>query len=374
MDSTDKVVRLIEECRVIGIDIARPNINLCDFRFTVADDRAINYGLGAVKGLGEAVIQVLVTERNANGPYQDIFDLCCRNDAHKLNKRALEALIKSGALDCLGATRRGMTGIVGRALQISEQQAKAAAVGQGDMFGLGGDDPAVENLDTEAWRSAVAAPEWPDKELLTWEKETLGLYLSGHPIDRYESEISGLCTCRLADLKPGKKRRVVGLIVGVRMTKSRRGQMAIVTLDDKTARVEVTIFSKVLEECLDRVVTDRVCVVIGDCTLDDFSGELSIKAETLLGLDDARNLYASSLLLKLDSTTKNGKLEYLKKALTNFAPGVCPVTIEYANNCARARLRLSDEWRVAISDTLLEQIEADFGVDVAKIEYQAGSE
>jgi len=369
MDSTDKVVRLIEECRVIGIEVAPPNINTCDFRFTVANDHAINYGLGAVKGLGEGVIQTVVSERAAGGPYRDIFDLCCRNDARKLNKRALEALIKAGALDCLGATRRGMAAITERALQVSEQQAKAAAVGQGDMFGLGGDSPASGDLDAEAWSGAIAAEEWPDKELLTWEKETLGLYLSGHPIDRYENEVSGLSTCRIADLKPGKNRRVVGLIVGVRMTKSRRGQMAIVTLDDKTARVEVTIFSKLLEECLDRVVTDRVCVVIGDCTLDDFSGELSIKADSVLGLDDARNQYASSLLLKLDSSFANGKLDQLKQALSSYAPGECPVTIEYANSCASARLRLSDQWRVAISENLLEHFHTHFDEVAARIEY-----
>lgn len=372
MDSTDKVVRLIEECRSIGVEVVPPNINSCDYRFTVANDAQIYYGLGAVKGLGEGVIQALAQERSENGVYGNIFDLCCRNDARKLNKRALEALIKAGALDCLGASRRGMATLSNRAIQVAEQQAKAAAVGQSDMFGLGGgggDEKATDNLDAEAWQGAIEAPEWPDKELLTWEKETLGLYLSGHPIDRYESEIAGLCTCRLADLKPGKKRRIVGLIVGVRMTKSRRGQMAIVTLDDKTARTEITIFSKVLEQCLDRIVVDRVCVVIGDCAHDEYRGELSLRAETVLGLDDARNQYASSLLLKLDSSSAGNKLEQLKQSLTNYSPGGCPVTIEYVNGSASARLRLSDQWKVAVSDNLLEHFQQHFGEDAATIVY-----
>jgi DNA polymerase-3 subunit alpha len=297
--------------------------------------------------------------------------LCCRNDAKKVNKRALEALIKAGALDSLGASRRGMASISARAIQIAEQQAKAAAVGQGDMFGLGSSDAnaETEDLHTEAWQIAVATPEWPDKELLTWEKETLGLYLSGHPIDRYEDEISGLSSCRLADLKPGKQRRVVGLIVGVRMTKSRRGQMAIVTLDDKSARVEITIFSKVLEQYLDRIVNDRVCVVIGDCEFDDFSGEHRIKADSILGLDEARNQYAKCMLLKMDSAFENGQLERLKESLSTYAPGKCPVTVEYSNGCAVARLRLADEWRVAISDNLLEHFAAQFGEGAARVVY-----
>ena len=369
MDSTDKVVRLIEECRVIGIDVARPDINTCDYRFTVADTTTIRYGLGAVKGLGEAVIRSIVTERAENGPYRDIFDVCCRNDARKLNKRALEALIKAGALDCLGATRRGLASISAHAIQVSEQQARAAAVGQGDMFGLGDDREDAPNVDAEAWARALATEEWPDKELLGWEKETLGLYLSGHPIDRYEHELCGLSTCRLADLKPGKQRRVVGLIVGVRMTKSRRGQMAIVTLDDKTARAEITVFSDVLDACLDRIVNDRMCMVIGDCTLDEFTGEHAIKADMVLGLDDARNEYASALKLTLDSKFENGKLDTLKSTLKAYGPGRCPVTIEYANGCATARLRLSDDWRVTISDGLLEHCEAQFGENTAQIEY-----
>jgi DNA polymerase III subunit alpha len=295
--------------------------------------------------------------------------LCCRNDARKLNRRALEALIKAGALDCMGVSRRGLASIASHAIQISEQQAKAAAVGQSDMFGLGEESPATGTVDAETWQRAAAMEEWPDKELLTWEKETLGLYLSGHPIDRYDTEISGLSTCRLADLKPGKARRIVGLIVSVRMVKSRRGQMAIVTLDDKTARAEVTIFSKVLEECLDRIVVDRVCVIIGDCAVDEFSGEHSIKADKVLGLDDARNEYASSLLISLDSTFENGKLAELKRTLSSYSPGGCPVTVEYANACARARLRLSDEWRVAVSDSLLEHFAQQFGDNTARIEY-----
>ncbi len=373
MDSTDKVVRLIEECRLIGIEVASPDINACAYRFTVANDARIYYGLGAVKGLGEAVIQALVAEREAGGPYRELFNLCSRNDAKKINKRAVEALIRSGALDCFGASRRGMTSIAIRAGQIAEQQARAVAVGQSDMFGLGdvndGSADRVHHLDLEAWELATATPEWPDKELLTWEKETLGLYLSGHPIDRYSDEIEGLSNCRLSNLKPGKQRRVIGLIVGVRMTKTRRGQMAVVTLDDKTARTEVTIFSKVLDEYLDRIVSDKVCVVTGECTLDAFSGEHAMKAETVLSLDEARNQYARSLVLRIGSKLDNARLEFLKHSLSSCTPGGCPVLIEYTNGTAIARLRLSDEWQVSISDMLLEQFHTQFGEESVSVEY-----
>lgn len=368
MDSTDKVVRLIEECRHFDIDVQNPDINACNFRFTVANDSTIRYGLGAIKGVGEAVLAVLTEQRDEAGAYQDLFDLCCRNDGKKINKRVLESLVKAGAFDSFGATRRGLTSIVSRAVQVAEQQAKAAAVGQEDMFGISSGQAENSTVTLEEWAKAVETPEWPDKDLLTWEKETLGLYLSGHPIDRYDKELAGLSNIRLKDLKPGK-RRVVGLVVSVRMVKGRRGQMAIVTLDDKTARAEATVFSDVLQDCVDRLSPDSVCVIEGKCQLDDFSGEHSIQAERVLGLDEARNQYAENLLLKIDKPLDNGEAENLKGVLSGASGGSCPVTIEYQQKNALARMRLSDSWRINLSDQFLEHVSARYGDDCVRVEY-----
>ena len=370
MDSTDKVVRLIEECRNFGITVENPDINLCNFRFTVADDATVLYGLGAIKGVGQAVLDVLAAERDANGKYQDLFALCCRNDGKKINKRVLESLIKAGALDCFGATRRGLTSIVARAVQVAEQQARALAVGQEDMFGIASSQHRDEDtaVTAEDWGKAVQTPEWPDKDLLSWEKETLGLYLSGHPIDRYDGELAGLSNVRLKDLKPGK-RRVVGLIVSVRMVKGRRGQMAIVTLDDKTARAEVTIYSEVLQDCVEHLSPDSVCVIEGKCQYDDFSGQHAILAEHVLGLDEARNRYAENLLLKIGTPLAADDTENLKGMLTGAKGGNCPVTIEYEQQQALARVRLSDQWRINLSDQFLDHVAARYGVNCVRVEY-----
>lgn len=370
MDSTDKVVRLIEECRYFGIDVENPDINLCDFRFTVGDRETILYGLGAIKGVGQAVLDVLVSERLENGKYRDLFDLCCRNDGKKINKRVLESLIKAGALDCFGATRRGLTSIVTRAVQVAEQQAKASSVGQEDMFGIAHNDrqDPGEAVTAEDWAKALQTPEWTDRDLLGWEKETLGLYLSGHPIDRYENELAGLSNVRLKDLKPGK-RRVVGLIVSIRMVKGRRGQMAIVTLDDKTARAEVTIFSEVLQDSIDRLSPDKVCVIEGKCQFDDFSGEHTIQAERVLGLDEARNQFAENLLLRIEQPLAADDTENLKGILSGAKGGNCPVTIEYEQNQASARMRLSDQWRINLSDQFLDHVASRYGVNCVRVEY-----
>ena len=367
MDSTDKVVRLIDECRQLGIAVAPPDVNACAYRFTVADAGSIRYGLGAVKGIGETAIEALVAGRQ-KGPYRDLFDLCRRNDSRKLNRRVLEALVKAGALDCFGASRRGLVCVLDRAMQAADQEAKAIAIGQSDLFGVVASDPEMSAVDRSAWAEALAAEEWSDEELLKSEKETLGLYLSGHPIDRYDGEIAGLAGARLADLKPGK-RRVAGLVVALRFMKSRRGRMAVLTLDDKTSRIEATVFNDVLEGALDKLVVDRLVVIEGECSLDEFSGEHSLNAQRIWSIDEARKALARGVVLRVEARAINGLVGYLRETLAAYGPGPCPVAVEYAGREATARMRLADEWRVVACDALLDRLRAHLGRDGVHVEY-----
>ena len=325
MDSTDKVVRLIDECRQIGIEVQKPDLNVCGYRFTVADATTIRYGLGAIRGVGEGAVAGLVAERGEAGPYGDIFDLCRRNDGRRLNKRVLEALIKAGALDSMGARRRGLMGLVEHAMQAAEQQAKAAAVGQVDLFGGAGPAaPAADPVETRAWREACEIDEWSQQQLLGWEKETLGLYLSGHPMDRYLRELGSLLACRLADLKPGR-RRIAGLIVALRFIKGKRGRMAVMTLDDSTARVEVAVYNEVLESSLEKIVEDRVVVVDGECSVDEFSGDYAVKnVQKILTIDDLRQSFARSLVLSVDAAAFNGLVPYLQATPARGARRAAP--------------------------------------------------
>ena len=369
MDSTDKVVRLIDECRQLGIEVRKPDLNVCDYRFTVADARTIRYGLGAIRGVGENAVANLVAERNASGPYRDIFDLCRRNDGRRLNKRVLEALIKAGALDTMGARRRGLMNLVEHAMQAAEQQARAAAVGQVDLFGGAASTPVADPVELEAWRNACAVDEWSQQQLLGWEKETLGLYLSGHPMDRYARELSGLVSGGLADLRPGH-RTVAGLIVALRFLKGKRGRMAIMTLDDNTARVEVTVYNDVLDSVLDKVVEDRVVIVEGECKVDDFSGDHALNAQKITTVDEMRQARARRLVLSVDATGFNGLVPFLQTTLADYAPGPCTVAVEYRIEGAAARVRLADDWRVRATDKLLDNLQARLGDDAVRVEYQ----
>ncbi|MBI2801987.1 MAG: DNA polymerase III subunit alpha [Gammaproteobacteria bacterium] len=367
MDTTDKVVRLMDECRQLQITVQNPDINACEHRFTVADARTIRYGLGAIKGVGEAAVAAVAEERATHGAYRDLFDLCQRNDARKLGRRVLEALIKSGALDSFGAPRRGLMMALEPALQAAEQQAKAAERGQIDMFGLAHDADSSAT-DTSAWQRAVRCDEWSKSQILGWEKETLGLYLSGHPIDRYRLELQALGAVRLVDLKTGRK-RVAGFILGLRFMKSRRGRMAILTIDDDTARIEATVYNEALENAIDKLAVDRLVVLEGECAVDDYSGEPTLNAQQIWSIDEARQRFARAVVIRVEQGRLNGLVGSLQTALKAYGRGPCPVCIEYATESAQARIRLADEWRVHANEALLEQLRVHVGDDAVTVEY-----
>ena len=368
MDTTEKVVRLIEECRLIGIEVVAPDINVCNFRFSVADKRTIRYGLGAVKGLGQAVINTIVEEREQRGTYRDLTDLCKRNCEKRINRRALEALIKAGALDGFGQSRPVLIAAVDKVLQITEQHFRAAVSGQSDFFGLEADSStqAVE-LNTNL-NHAANVREWSTDELLACEKETLGLYLSGHPIDRYAVELASFASCTLAELTPGRK-RVAGLIMAVRTIKTRRGRMAVVTLDDKTARIEITVYREVFEQHVDQLVADQIVVIEGKSDIDDFTGGHSIEAEKIMTIEQARNHLARALVLSVsESELGNGFIATLESLITT-SNGRCPIAIEYFRPEGRARLRLGDKWKVNATDTLIDGLKRQLGERQVVIEY-----
>ncbi|MCZ6665296.1 MAG: DNA polymerase III subunit alpha [Gammaproteobacteria bacterium] len=369
MDSTDKVVTLIEECRLMGIAVTAPDVNQCNFRFSIADGPAIRYGLGAVKGVGEAAIDAIVSERRQHGDYRDILDLCRRNCEKRINRRALEALIKAGALDCFGRSRPVLMATVDRVLQITEQHMKATASGQSDFFGLAtttGEEGAPSSSDLQY---ASGVREWSQDELLACEKETLGLYLSGHPIDRYADELSSFASCTLSELRPGRK-RVAGLIISVRIVKTRNGRMAVASLDDKTARIEVTVYREAFERYLHKLVTDHIVVIEGNCDVDDFTGNHSLQADEIITMEEARNRHARALVVNVsEPDLNNGFVTSLQLLIENYSNGRCPIAVEYLRSDCRARLQLGENWRVNATDTLLDGLREQFGDRQVEVEY-----
>jgi len=373
MDNTDKVVMLIDECRAMGLAVLPPAINDCDYGFTVRDDHTILYGLGAIKGVGAAALEGIVAERRSDGGFRDLFDLCVRIDLRKANRRVLEALIRSGALDALDVNRARSMARLTQALQYAERHARDNAVGQDDLFGaLGGGSQPI-NGQGAADFDAVETPEWDEEQRLLGEKETLGLYLTGHPINRYEAELARFVTHRIADLKPTRDQMVVvaGLIVALRTMNSRRGErIAFVTLDDRTGRVELAVFAEAYQRYRDSLVKDRLVVVEGSVSVDEYSGGYRMSTERILDIDTARAAYAKRLEIDIAATRlQNDASVLLAEILKPFREGGCPVWINYSCAAARARVALGQEWRVRPTDELLHRLTEMTGPDGVRLVY-----
>ncbi len=370
MDNTDKVVSLIEECRILGLQIVYPTIDDCVYRFSVKDSGAIRYGLGALKGLGEGVITSLVTEREKNGRYQGLVDLCTRNSSGRLTRKVLEVLVKSGALDCLGEERHDLMAGLEHALQVTEQGSRDSAAGQADLFGLPSDER-VADLDVCDSRTKVVGKSvvWTQQQTLTYEKETMGLYLSGHPIDKYSEELSAFISCKLNNINSGK-RRIAGLVSSIRTLNTRRGKMAIISVDDSTARIEVVLYREVFERHVEKLFVDNIVVIETKCGEDRYSGEFRIEATEVMSIDDARNSLATGLSLRIKSSDADAQsLGEVHKILDGHTAGKIPVFIDYEANGDRARLRLPETNNVYLSDNLIDNLATSLGDDRVKLEY-----
>jgi DNA polymerase-3 subunit alpha len=365
MDNTDKVVVFMDDCGDMGLAIESAHVNACEYAFTVADARTIRYGLGAVKGVGASAIAAIVAERRQNGRFEDLFDFCLRVDGKKVNRRVIEALIRCGALDELGPSRASLMATLTRALKFAEQHARNASAGQNDMFG-----EALRAGNGE--RTFAVVPEWPEEERLAGEKETLGLYLSGHPVRRFEAELSRLTGRRISELQSDNTESclVAGLLVRMRTINTRNGRMAVLILDDNSGRIEAVVYSDLYQKHRDVLVNDKVLVLEGTLNRDDYTGEPSLKVSGIYDLDGARESRAKHLLVHLDrDQSQNGTVQALAEILSPFRDGRTPVCVEYCRGDARVRVPLGNEWRVSPTEELLNRLKKLAGNDGVELEY-----
>ncbi|MCG6872147.1 MAG: DNA polymerase III subunit alpha [Gammaproteobacteria bacterium] len=364
MEHTDKIVTLIAECRDLGMDILPPDINRCEFAFTPVSDREILYGLGAIKGVGRQAIENLVDARNQDGRFADIFDLCRRVDARRVNRRALESLVRAGALDCFGEHRAQALALLAAAMEAASQENRDREASQNDLFGI--ETPAV-SIRVQQTR------EWSEEERLNSEKETLGLFLTGHPIERYESELAQIVDARLRDLRPTEDRNltVAGLVMGLRMLNTKRGdRMAFLTLDDQTGRVEIAVFSDLFSERRELLVKDNLLVVEGRVSVDEFTGGIRMRAESIRDLSQARDDCARDLLIVLDADQAGSDLVgELRIVLNRYHGGRCRVRLRYHGAGAEADMVLGANWMVTPSQSLLSEVGELVGDEHVSLRY-----
>lgn len=352
MDNTDKLINFVEEVLAMKLRLLAPDINQSEIDFTVSDDESILFGLGAVKGAGAAALDGVLLERRTRGPFKHLFDFCERVDLRKVNKRVLEALVKSGAMDSLGAHRASLLASLEAAVNAAEQFSTNQKSGQGDLFSV---RPHVE---------FVAVEEWSEAQRLNFEKESLGLYFSGHPLNRYSEELAHITTATIATLKPAHKQTVViaGLVMAVRHMQTKRGdRMAFVSVTDNTARIDVAVFPEVYQKYSALFVKDALLVIEGEVSVDEYAGGYKMACTQCFDFIKARELYATSLVVSImQEHMEQGALELLEQVLKPFCGGACPVDVYYYKHDAKAVLRLGPAWRVSPTDELLEQLKKHF--------------
>ncbi len=364
MDNTDKVVMFLDEVKSMNFSLKGPSINQSYYKFTVEGEETIRFGLGAIKGVGETAIENMIDDRDANGMFIDLFDLCRRVDLRKINRRVLESMISSGAVDELGPGRSRMHVSLNKAIQMAEQSSRNSHSGQDDFFGL---FTVADNKKNNS--EFLEEVNWSDDERLIREKETLGFYLQGHPIIKYESEIEDLVGARLKDIRVGNNVRVAGYIHRLRTRSSNRGKMAEVLLDDKTARANVKVGSREFQKYKNDLIKDQLVIIEGKVIEDDFfANGLSINAKNIYTLAQMRE--QAKLRLRLGHQRDfDLEMNYLKETLALHCGGVSSVSVEYSNDKGQCSLALGNDWKVNVSDALLDSLRSRLGMDSVFLDY-----
>ena len=379
LDNTDKVRTFYADTLLQNLRVLPPDVNSSGYVFSPVDEQTIAYGLGAIKGTGEAAIASIVKARE-QGPFKDLFDFCRRVDKRIVNRRTVEALIRAGAFDSLNDHRASLMASVDAALASADQQARAA--NQNSLFGHDEGDVAliVKYADVPRWRL---------REQLAHEKASLGIYLGGHPYQEYADELANFIKVKLNDLTPqfvGKtngsgngsghnsgqaSRRGVpvvlaGIVAGLRIQQTRRGRMAIVTLDDGSAQIELTLFNEIYEANRPWIREDELLVVRGTAKLDEYSGNVRVSGEELFDFATARSHFAQQLALRCNG---NASIGQLKKLFTPYREGKCPVQIHYRNDNASCQLRLGETWQLTLHEDLLHDLRELLQAENVKVVY-----
>ncbi len=366
LDNTDKLLTLRDECKSMAVPLRLPGVNEGTYLFTVNAENEIVYGLGAIKGLGEGPVENLLEARVSGGAFNDLFDLCSRTDPRKVNRRALEALIKSGALDSFGAERWIQLAALDDALRAAEQAVANDEAGMTDLFGT-----VAPTADGDPYAEHREVRPWTLKEILNGEKDSVGSFLSGHPIQEYETEVRKFAPRRLRDLQPDSNTTIAGLIVDIRTIKTQRGVMAVLKLDDNTGQIESTVYAEAYTEHRELLVKDRIVLLSGRIQSDEYSGGLSMRAREIRSLEQARLSRVREIRLEVFDGGLDQKLRKLiKEALLTSGGGDCPVTVDYFQPKGSARVVLGDQWRVNPSDDLLERLRGTVGGEHVEIVYE----
>ena len=373
MDNTDRLETLKRECDAMNLSVLPPEVNQSVEQFSVEAANAIRYGLAAIKGMGIAAASAICDSRKKINKYKDLYDFCNGVDQKKVTRRAMEALIKAGALDALGPNRPSLLAALPGAHGQAEQNARAQEAGQDDLFSGGSSITAIAEM--------VVIRDWTSNDLLVAERESLGLYLSGHPFDQYLADCPHIATGYIGNIAAGKSETNHGAygskssrevtLAGILTDIRKRGNRVTMYLDDSTGRLEITMFQESYQRYRHLLEGEAVRVVSGTLQHDDFINDWRLSVKGIEDIDCVIEQKAHQLVIHwLADTETNLDVTKLQTILEPFRPGQCNVSLYYATPSAEARLQLGADWSVRPSRALRDQLAEAIGVKSFRFIYQ----
>ena len=362
MDDTDRVAFTVSESEGMGLIVNGPNVCESDFEFSTKNKNTLVYGLGAIKGVGEALVNVLVEERKANGVYKSLFDFCQRIERRSLNKRAIEALIYSGSFDCFGIERASLLKTYPYAVRQAEQKQSDHSNGQSSLF--------FEIDDHEEYElNYLESPGLTFKEKLHLEKNVMGYYFYSHPTDEFDNDIKyvGARLPRNIVYRNNKEVKVLAMVSELRYRSTRGGgQMVSLTIEDSKKKLNAVIFSKVLPSVSEHLLVDNVVIFSGKIT-KDYRDEWQLVVDKIQEIEELKVRYA-----KIFEVTLNEGHNKLLSELSNIlksSKGNCPVKINYQSNNISGNFSLDRGYRVLPNQKLLDKVDELLGDSSSNISY-----
>jgi len=360
MNNTDNIHLLFDDCKVNNVELLAPDVNQSSYKFIPLNDNQIMYGLGAIKGTGDSSIQLILEERQSNGPFKSLFDFTSRLDLTKVNRRVVESLVRSGSFDKIEPNRASLLASVNLAIKMAEQNKNEA--GQEGLFG---------GSDIEAIKLIKMNP-WEEKNQLLEEKTALGFYFSGHLFSYYKKIIKSFISTKLIDLKPRQESYLIaGIISSVKFRQSSRGKIAIITIDDGEASIDAVLGNNLLTQSYNLIKDDELIIIEGRVSLDDYTGSNRLSAIKVYDLMTFQSLKANLLKISLNQQADAFKLKELLKPYCELETTYkkCKVKIDYQNIHGHVELILGSEWEVSLHEDLIIGLTESFNDDNVKILY-----
>ncbi len=375
IENTEKLAFLFEECLDMGLKVLPPDVNSGDYYFTVNEKGEIVYALGAIKGVGLAPVESILQARKDGGIFKDLFDLSTRTNIKKLNKRTFEALVKSGACDKLGPHRAALMVNLEDAMKASSQQLKNEELGLVDMFGLLGESSeSVEN-------AYASTPKWSKSDILKGEMDTLGIYLSGHPIESYQKELNYYINAQLSRLTENECYQTVtvaGMVDKFNQSTTKKGNSILnIRLEDRSGSLEISLFDNAIMEHIHKIEKGRILVITGKVMPKIFNQDENaprayrINVQSVQSLEDLRLIRAKALAICIDKKKLDQSLlNSINEIITPYVGSGLPLHFYYQNDKAAVLVKADQSFRVKPNEILIDNLKQLLGEDNVLIEFK----